>query len=133
MKRNILWDITPCSLLKVNGPFEEHVNSETSVQRQQTARRYIAEDGSLQNNRCKYVGQGSRKINFSKTLSSFSFRSADVPKSRNKWGTRARTPHPLTANISDFCHILKAVHTYINFLGGKYNYLLMVHSLRTEF
>jgi hypothetical protein len=88
MKSAILWDITPCSPLKVNQRFggtyrlhlqglsppaftlvsctayfstltmEARCSSETSVDFQQTARRYIPEDGTLLDDRGLLLGGG---------------------------------------------------------------------------
>jgi hypothetical protein len=52
MKKSVCWDITPCSLLKVNRSFggtchlilEAKCSSETSVDFQRTKRRHIPED-----------------------------------------------------------------------------------------
>jgi hypothetical protein len=78
-KSSIIWDITPCSLLKVNRSFgrtcrlhlqgrricqtrkqresrwqvEQTCSSETSVDFQRTTRRYIPEDRTLRNHRCE--------------------------------------------------------------------------------
>jgi hypothetical protein len=63
----IFWDITPCSPLSVNRSFggtyvqlifstlkmEAILSSETSVDTQRTTRRYIPEDGTLNNHRCE--------------------------------------------------------------------------------